>query len=388
MDLRKVSHFLRKIRGVPYCGAVIVAAGNASRMEGIDKILAPLEGIPVIQRTAQAFQDCAVIREVVIVTREDRILPVKQLCADMDKVTAVIAGGSSRQDSVAMGLAALDGRVELAAIQDGARPLVTPDLIERVVFAAQRYGGAVPAIPLKDTVKLGKKDLVMTTPDRKRLYAVQTPQVFDYDLLRGALEQAKKDGAAVTDDSSAVERLGLAVKLVKGDERNLKITTVFGGHTMRIGHGYDVHRLVPGRKLILGGVEIPYALGLDGHSDADVLLHAVMDALLGAAGLGDIGRLFPDTDDNYLGISSLVLLENVAARLEQAGYRLGNLDVTMIAQKPKLKDFVPEMVENIARTLHTEASRVNVKATTEEHLGFTGDGSGMACHAVCLLEEI
>ena len=219
MDLRKVSHFLRKVRGIPYCGAVIVAAGNASRMEGIDKILAPLEGIPVIQRTAQAFQDCAVIREVVIVTREDRILPVKQLCAGMDKVTAVIAGGSSRQDSVAMGLA------ELAAIQDGARPLVTPDLIERVVFAAQRYGGAVPAIPLKDTVKLGKKDLVMTTPDRKRLYAVQTPQVFDYDLLRGGLEQAKKDGAAVTDDSSAVERLGLAVKLVKGDERNLKITT-------------------------------------------------------------------------------------------------------------------------------------------------------------------
>ena len=157
---------------------------------------------------------------------------------------------------------------------------------------------------------------------------------------------------------------------------------------MRIGHGYDVHRLVPGRKLILGGVEIPYALGLDGHSDADVLLHAVMDALLGAAGLGDIGRLFLDTDEQYLGISSLVLLENVAARLEQAGYRLGNLDVTMIAQKPKLKDFVPEMVEMIARTLHTEPGRVNVKATTEEHLGFTGSGEGMACHAVCILEEV
>ena len=221
MDLRKVSHFLRKVRGIPYCGAVIVAAGNASRMEGIDKILAPLEGIPVIQRTAQAFQDCAVIREVVIVTREDRILPVKQLCAGMDKVTAVIAGGSSRQDSVAMGLAALltYGDSICAALN------IALPLSERVVFAAQRYGGAVPAIPLKDTVKLGKKDLVMTTPDRKRLYAVQTPQVFDYDLLRGALEQAKKDGAAVTDDSSAVERLGLAVKLVKGDERNLKITT-------------------------------------------------------------------------------------------------------------------------------------------------------------------
>lgn len=157
---------------------------------------------------------------------------------------------------------------------------------------------------------------------------------------------------------------------------------------MRIGHGYDVHRLVPGRKLILGGVEIPYALGLDGHSDADVLLHAVMDALLGAAGLGDIGRLFPDTDEQYLGISSLVLLENVAARLEQAGYRLGNLDVTMIAQKPKLKDFVPEMVEMIARTLHTEPGRVNVKATTEEHLGFTGRREGIAAHSVCLLLPI
>lgn len=156
---------------------------------------------------------------------------------------------------------------------------------------------------------------------------------------------------------------------------------------MRIGHGYDVHRLVPGRKLILGGVEVPYALGLDGHSDADVLLHAVMDALLGAAGLGDIGRLFPDTDDQYLGISSLVLLENVAARLEQAGYRLGNLDVTMIAQKPKLKDFLPEMERKLAAVLGVAEDRINIKATTEEHLGFTGDGSGMACHAVCLLES-
>lgn len=156
---------------------------------------------------------------------------------------------------------------------------------------------------------------------------------------------------------------------------------------MRIGQGYDVHRLVPGRDLILGGVKIAHPLGLLGHSDADVLLHAVMDALLGAAGLGDIGRLFPDTDDQYLGISSLVLLENVAARLEQAGYRLGNLDVTMIAQKPKLKDFVPEMVENIARTLHTEASRVNVKATTEEHLGFTGEGLGISAHAVALIQR-
>jgi 2-C-methyl-D-erythritol 2,4-cyclodiphosphate synthase len=156
---------------------------------------------------------------------------------------------------------------------------------------------------------------------------------------------------------------------------------------MRIGHGYDVHRLVECRDLILGGVQIPYEKGLLGHSDADVLLHAVMDALLGAAGLGDIGKLFPDTDAAYKGISSMILLQTVSERIAQKGYRVGNIDVTMIAQKPKLKDYIPQMAANIAEVLGIDPDRVNVKATTEEHLGFTGDGSGMACHAVCLLEE-
>lgn len=156
---------------------------------------------------------------------------------------------------------------------------------------------------------------------------------------------------------------------------------------MRIGHGYDVHRLVPGRDLILGGVKIPYALGLDGHSDADVLLHAVMDALLGAAALRDIGYHFPDTDPAYKGANSLELLKIVGQKLTAAGYRVGNIDVTMIAQKPKLKDYIPAMAENIAAALGIGVSQVNVKATTEEHLGFTGTGEGMSCHAVCLLEE-
>ena len=157
---------------------------------------------------------------------------------------------------------------------------------------------------------------------------------------------------------------------------------------MRIGHGYDVHRLVPGRDLILGGVKIPYELGLDGHSDADVLIHAVMDALLGAAAMGDIGRHFPDTDPAYKGISSMKLLAIVAQKIHDSGYRLGNLDVTMVAQKPKLKDFIPQMQKNIAQALDADIFCVNVKATTEEHLGFTGDGSGMSCHAVCLLEQL
>ena len=156
---------------------------------------------------------------------------------------------------------------------------------------------------------------------------------------------------------------------------------------MRIGHGYDVHRLVVGRDLVLGGVQIPYEKGLDGHSDADVLIHAVMDALLGAAAMGDIGRHFPDTDPAYKGISSMKLLKLVWEKLKKAGYRVGNVDVTVIAQKPKLKDFIPAMQGNIAGALETDISRINIKATTEEHLGFTGDGSGMSCHAVCLLEE-
>ena len=156
---------------------------------------------------------------------------------------------------------------------------------------------------------------------------------------------------------------------------------------MRIGHGYDVHGLVPGRKLILGGVEVPYELGLEGHSDADVLLHAVMDALLGAAGLGDIGLHFPDTDMRYKGADSRKLLEAVGEKIGKAGYRVGNIDVTMIAQKPKLKDHIPAMAQNIAAALGIEENRVNVKATTEERLGFTGNGEGMSCHAVCLLEE-
>ena len=156
---------------------------------------------------------------------------------------------------------------------------------------------------------------------------------------------------------------------------------------MRIGHGYDVHRLVAGRDLILGGVKLEYEKGLDGHSDADVLTHAVMDALLGAAALGDIGRHFPDTDPAYKGISSMKLLEIVGQRIAAAGYRIGNIDVTMIAQKPKLKDHIPHMVENLAQVLGVSISQINIKATTEEQLGFTGDGSGMSCHAVCLLEN-
>ena len=215
----------RKLLPLKRCGAVIVAAGSASRMGGIDKVMAPLNGEPMIVRTVRAFQNCDAISEIVVVTRQDLILPITSLCAQMDKVQAVVAGGSSRQESVHLGLNALSGKCKLAAIHDGARPLISWQVIDRVVRAANTYGAAAPAIPVKDTIKVVQGGIVKETPDRASLQAVQTPQVFDFDILRGALNKANQDGAQVTDDCSAVERMGMAVKIVEGEERNLKVTT-------------------------------------------------------------------------------------------------------------------------------------------------------------------
>ena len=225
MDTTKITKPARKVLKVKRCGAVIVAAGNASRMGGIDKVMAQLDGEPMILRTVRAFENCDVIKEIVVVTRPDLIVPISDLCRDMEKVTAVVCGGSSRQESVELGLNALSKKVELAAVQDGARPLISWQVIDRTVRAANSYGAAAPAIPVKDTIKVVTGGIVKETPDRKTLQAVQTPQVFDIDLLKGALQKAKEDGAEVTDDCSAVERLGMSVKIVEGDERNIKVTT-------------------------------------------------------------------------------------------------------------------------------------------------------------------
>ena len=225
MMLSQVANLTRKVLPLKKCGVVIVAAGSASRMGGIDKIMAPLGGEPVILRTVRAFQECEAICEIVVVTREDLILPVTQLCGGFDKIKAVVAGGSSRQESVIRGLGMLSGKMKLAAVHDGARPLISGQVIDRTVRAAHSYGAAAPAIPVKDTIKTVQGGLVEQTPDRSTLRAVQTPQVFDVDLLRGALKKAQKDNAQLTDDCSAVERLGMKIKIVEGDERNLKITT-------------------------------------------------------------------------------------------------------------------------------------------------------------------
>ena len=227
MDMTKITRPARKVLNVKlkYCGAVIVAAGSASRMGGIDKVMAPLGGEPMIVRTVRQFQNCDAIQEIVVVTRADLIVPIMDLCHDFDKVKAVVVGGDTRAASVAMGMNTLSSKCKLVAVQDGARPFADWQLIDRVVRAANTYGAAAPAIPVKDTIKVVQGGIVKETPERSTLKAVQTPQVFDFDLLRGALKQAKLDKLEITDDCSAVEHMGMSVKIVEGDEKNIKITT-------------------------------------------------------------------------------------------------------------------------------------------------------------------
>ena len=225
MTLKDAANRARKVLPTQYCGAVIVAAGSASRMGGIDKVMAPLGGVPMILRTVRAFEDCEAVKEIVIVTRKDLMGPIAELCSGFTKVRSVVQGGSSRQESVKLGLLAFSKEVRLAAVHDGARPLVSGELIDKVIRAAHSYGAAAPAIPVKDTIKVFEGGFIAATPDRSTLRAVQTPQVMDRDLLLGALEKAEQEGIALTDDCSAVEHIGMRVRLVEGEERNLKVTT-------------------------------------------------------------------------------------------------------------------------------------------------------------------
>ncbi len=225
MDISKLTNAIRKTLPLRYCGAVIVAAGNASRMGGIDKVMAPLGGEPMVLHTIRAFEDCDAVREIVVVTRSDLIQQIGDLCRDMTKVRAVVVGGKDRPESVRNGLAVLSKKVRLVAVHDGARPLITQTVIDRSIRAANTYYAAAPGVPVKDTVKVVSGGVVASTPDRSALRAIQTPQVFDIDLLKGALERAQKDDAPITDDCSAVERMGMTVRIVEGDERNIKVTT-------------------------------------------------------------------------------------------------------------------------------------------------------------------
>ncbi len=386
---------------MPYTVMMVAAAGNSSRM-GQPKQDIPLGGTSVLMRTLLSLQASDAVDAILLIARETDIDRYRAAATQhgIDKLIHVVAGGDTRQQSVANGLAALPLDAELIGIHDGARPLITADIIAAVIDTAARTGAAAVAVPVKDTLKrTDEHGVVCDTPDRANLWRVQTPQVFAAAPYRAAMADAVASGADLTDDCQLMERAGYPVTLVKGLDTNLKLTTpedillaqaILAMHdkeerTMRIGHGYDVHRLVEGRALILGGVDIPHDRGLLGHSDADVLTHAIMDALLGAAALGDIGALFPDTDPAYAGADSIELLRRVVARVRQEGYGIGNIDATVLAQQPKLKPHIAAMRQRIADACGVDIAAVSVKATTEEGLGFTGTMQGIAAHAVCLL---
>lgn len=382
-------------------GAVIVAAGSSSRMGGSgSKVLEDLGGKPVLLYSFQTLAQCPWIGELCVVCRvEDQERIEAMLAGKTEKPVMVVPGGKERQDSVLAGVSALSPERAYLLIHDGARPFVTSEMVDAVCRDAVAYGAATAAVPSKDTCKLSDgQGFVESTPSRARLMAVQTPQAFEREMYLYAARKAQGAGVSYTDDCQLIEAAGGRVRFTPGDYRNIKLTTpedrmvarAYLGQEerrMRVGYGYDVHKLVEDRKLILGGVEVPYEKGLLGHSDADVLTHAIADALLGAAALGDIGKLFPDTDPAYEGADSLVLLERVCGLLKEKGYAIGNVDATVIAQRPKLAPHIPQMRENLAKACGIEVSQVSVKATTEEGLGFTGTGQGIAASAVCLLEQ-
>lgn len=368
---------------------IIGAAGTGKRMKAaLPKQFLTIGGKTILASTVEKFLASPLTDEVVITASSDYVDKVEEILRDdgISSRVSVTEGGQERQDSIMKGLQFIKEKGcsedDIVLVHDGVRPFVSEDLIERVVVTVWEKGAVIPGVMPKDTIR----DRKQGTLDRSQLVLVQTPQGFRYGLLMKAYKKAMAQGFYGTDDAGLVERLGEKVEIVEGEYENIKITTPEDlKMENRIGHGYDVHRLVEGRKLILGGVEIPYEKGLDGHSDADVLIHALMDSMIGAAAMGDIGKLFPDTDDSYKGISSMILLDRVCQALRDKGFSFVNVDVTVICQRPKLLPYIDEMRKNISDALGIDIGRVSVKATTTEKLGFAGRGEGIAAEAVSLL---
>lgn len=384
-------------------GAILVAAGASTRMGGgMPKQFQMLGIEPVFVHALRGLVPC--VDEVVVVAPADAVETARGLLLDSgvcaDRPVRVVAGGARRQDSVAAGLAALSEVVDVVLVHDAARPFASEDLARRVLAAVGECGAVIPVVPVPDTVKRVQDDSVVATLDRSVLGLVQTPQGFSRSVLADAL--AALGGIEVTDDAQAVELAGGRVAVVEGEPGNVKLTTAadvavararvgagVGLDTgVRVGIGYDLHRLVPGRKLVLCGVEIPFEKGLDGHSDADVATHAVCDALLGTVAAGDIGQHFPPGDPAYRGISSLVLLERVVEIVRSHGFEVRFVDVVIVAEKPRLAPFVATMRASLAGVLGVPVDAVSVKATTTEGIGPEGEGQAMSARAVGVAGEV
>lgn len=367
--------------------AVILCGGSGTRMGApVNKTLLPVDGEKAVVKCLRAF--LAETDGCVLVVKEGEQEAFEAAVSEAGlSVHAVVAGGADRQASALCGLKALPQDCDMALIHDGARPFIRREDIRAVIRSVKEKGSGVMAVKARDTIKEADAEgKVIRTLDRDVLYHMQTPQGFYVKDMLLAHENAK---ARYTDDAALMEAAGFPVHLVQGHYDNKKLTSPedlpVQNVLPRIGHGYDVHRLCEDRALIIGGVEIPHEMGLLGHSDADVALHALTDALLGAAGLPDIGHLFPDNDPAYKGISSLLLLEKAMERIREKGFEVGNADVTVVAQAPKMAPHLAKMQENTARAMGVSVDRINYKATTTEHLGFEGEKKGISAHAVALL---
>jgi len=411
--------------------AIIAAGGRGHRLGNAEpKQLLSIGGRPILERSIAAFASHPSIDAIVVALPQEladeppAYLRSAQASArqGIGKPVSIVAGGVRRQDSVANAFAAVDRHSDVIVIHDAARPFASADLIARTVAAAAESGAAVAAVQSRDTVKRategssvvsGFSRTVIETLARETIYLAQTPQAFRRDILRRALEIGARDGVDATDEAALVELAGLPVRLVDGDASNIKITTPedmalgeaiaardnpqsasrrpqvgLPARTGRAGTGYDLHRLVAGRPLILGGVTIPAERGALGHSDADVVCHAVTDAILGAASLGDIGRQFPDSDPRWKDASSIGLLRNVVALVREQGFEIGNVDVTVILETPKIRDYVDAMRASVAAALGIDVARVSVKGKTNEGVDAVGRGEAIAAHAIALIRAL
>lgn len=382
--------------------AIVVAAGRGERLGVPAKVLLPLAGRPMLAWSLRALARAQAVGPVVVVAGAHTLAAAEELVAreGFTDVATIVAGGERRQDSVAAGLAALPAGTEIVLIHDGARPLADAELFDRCALAAAEHDAAIAAIPVADTLKRVAGETIVGTVNRSGLWAAQTPQAFRLETLRRALAAAA--GEEVTDEARLCEAAGIPVRVVPASLANLKVThhediavadallraresAPATAATPRTGIGYDVHRFAPGRRLLLGGVEIAHERGLEGHSDADVLLHAIADAILGAAALGDIGQHFPPSDERYRDADSRALLREAARLARQAGWTPVNVDATIIAETPRIGPHVAAMREQIAACLGVDASAVGVKATTNEGLGAIGRGEGIAALATATL---
>ena len=388
-----------------HVAAIIAAGGQGQRLgAGRPKQFLEIGGRSILDLSVAALAASDRIDEIVVALPHDYVArTAKAWEGKSAKPLVFVDGGARRQDSVAAAFARTSSGADIILIHDAARPFVTADIIARTIDAATAHGAAIAAIPVSDTVKqVGEAGVsgsrpIRATIARDTIFLAQTPQAFRRDVLARAIAEGQHVDA--TDEAMLVERLGLPVHVVAGDVTNIKVTTPedlaeaqrrsesrgFSPGLTRIGTGYDLHRLVAGRPLILAGVRIPFDLGLDGHSDADIVCHAVTDAVLGAAAAGDIGRLFPDTDPKWKDADSIALLASAVERITALGYRVSNVDVTVIAQQPKLLPHLDAMRDNLAEALQVGRHAVSIKGKTNEGVDSTGRGEAMACHAVVLL---